>query len=229
MKEFSYVDIFDTKGIEYIVIISFLLLIVPIWRYLNKPVAVKVPVASGKLSEILHVPHGLFYSKFHTWAFLENSGFAKIGANSLLVQMTGDVSLQMLKSVGAGIKKGEVFASIMRDNKKLELSSPVSGKIQAINNSLLSDGAINHDPYENGWICKVTPEKWQEETNSFYVGHDACEWINKELVKFKEFILDSVGNPANLVMQEGGELRNQPLSELPEEVWNDFQEKFLKA
>jgi hypothetical protein len=30
-------------------------------------------------------------------------------------------------------------------------------------------------------------------------------------------------------MQEGGELRNQPLSELPEEVWNDFQEKFLKA
>ena len=38
MNQFVYSDIFDTKGIEYIVVISFLLLIIPIWRLLNKPV-----------------------------------------------------------------------------------------------------------------------------------------------------------------------------------------------
>jgi glycine cleavage system H protein len=30
-----------------------------------------------------------------------------------------------------------------------------------------------------------------------------------------------------LIMQDGGELINQPLSELPDEVWQDFQKSFL--
>jgi len=28
-------------------------------------------------------------------------------------------------------------------------------------------------------------------------------------------------------LQDGGELRDQPLSELPDEVWQDFQKDFL--
>ena len=31
MDGFSYTDIFDTKGIEYLIIIAFLLLIIPVW------------------------------------------------------------------------------------------------------------------------------------------------------------------------------------------------------
>ena len=34
-------DIFDTKGIEYIVVIGFLLLIIPFWMILNKPLKLK--------------------------------------------------------------------------------------------------------------------------------------------------------------------------------------------
>jgi hypothetical protein len=28
-------------------------------------------------------------------------------------------------------------------------------------------------------------------------------------------------------MQDGGELLDQPLSQFPEEIWNEFEEKFL--
>lgn len=36
MEGFTYLDIFATKGIEYLVVIVFLLFIVPFWMFLNR-------------------------------------------------------------------------------------------------------------------------------------------------------------------------------------------------
>ena len=38
MDGFSYINIFDTKGIEYLVIIAFLVMIIPFWIIINKEV-----------------------------------------------------------------------------------------------------------------------------------------------------------------------------------------------
>jgi len=38
MELFSYVDIFATKGIEYLLVIDFLLIFILFWRVLNTPV-----------------------------------------------------------------------------------------------------------------------------------------------------------------------------------------------
>jgi hypothetical protein len=35
MGNFTYVDIFSTKGVEYIVVIAFLILIVFFWNYIK--------------------------------------------------------------------------------------------------------------------------------------------------------------------------------------------------
>jgi glycine cleavage system H protein len=35
MENFTYVDIFSTKGIEYIVVIAFLILIVCFWNFIK--------------------------------------------------------------------------------------------------------------------------------------------------------------------------------------------------
>ncbi len=37
MSDFHFVDIYATKGIEYLLIIGFLILLVFAWRYLNAP------------------------------------------------------------------------------------------------------------------------------------------------------------------------------------------------
>jgi glycine cleavage system H protein len=41
MDGFSYSNIFETKGIEYIIIITFLVLIIPFWLIINKREAIK--------------------------------------------------------------------------------------------------------------------------------------------------------------------------------------------
>ncbi|PLX20454.1 MAG: hypothetical protein C0599_09045 [Salinivirgaceae bacterium] len=235
MDQFTYTNIFDTKGIEYLVVIVFLLLIIPFWRLLNKPLTIKAKAgeALGALTEnILKIPMGLFYSKNHTWMQLEKSGFAKVGLDDLLMHITGEVNVYNLKNAGDKVNTGDIIAQIEQNGKQLEIKSPISGKIQSINKSLNKNPEImNEDPYGKGWILKIKPEKWIAETKSCLVAEDALEWSKKELVRFKDFVATSVGkltpDATTTILQEGGELTDKPLTGLPKEVWADFQDEFL--
>ncbi|MCK5134580.1 MAG: glycine cleavage system protein H [Bacteroidales bacterium] len=235
MNQFMYSDIFDTKGIEYLIVIGFLLLIVPFWIMLNRPLNLKAKVskAVGILSEqILRIPQGLFYSKSHTWTFLEKSGLAAVGMDDLLLHLTGGVELQYLKNDNEMVKRGDAIVRITQDGKELVIASPISGEIQHVNTLLKQNpGAISEDPYKS-WLYKIKPEKWSEETSRYYLAGEATEWLKKELTRFKDFMVETLnqspGQPV-VVLQEGGELIDNPLAEMNKEVWNDFQVKFLNT
>lgn len=235
MDGFTYTNIFDTKGIEYLIIIGFLLLIIPFWVLLNKPLKVKAKVkeAFGVLTEnILRIPQGLFYSKNHTWTLMEKSGYAKVGLDDLLVHITGEVKLINLKIPGEKVNNGDLIAKITQGGKHLNISSPISGEIQSVNTSLIENPeTINEDPYGKGWILKIKPKKWVADTKSYFLAEDAVEWSKKELARLKDFVTISMKKQSQestmVIMQEGGELSDNPLSGMSNEVWKDFQTQFL--
>ncbi len=237
MDGFSYTNIFDTKGIEYLIIIAFLLLIIPVWILMNRPLKLKVRIREsiGALSgHILRIPQGLFFSRYHTWAFLEPSGMARMGADDLLMHITGDVQLKMMCAKGEQISKGEVIARFLQDGKELSLISPLSGKVTGINGAIMKDSRLmSDDPYDKGWIYRIQPEKWHEETRSCYLAEDAKTWMINELARFREFVLDTASgftqaSQTHPVLQEGGELADHPLADMPVEAWHEFQQRFLE-
>jgi len=235
MDGFSYFNIFETKGIEYLAIIAFLALLIPFWVVLNKQVKItkQIQNALGILSaNILRIPQGLFYSKNHTWTHLEKSGAANVGLDDLLQHLTGEVKFSNLKNPGEIINKGDLLAQIEQNSKLLKIFSPISGKILKTNLMLNeSPEMLNEDPYEKGWIYKIKPSNWIAETNSYLLAENATNWATKELERFKDFLMVSMGKHSSelsmLTLQDGGELRNNTLSELPNEVWQDFQKEFL--
>lgn len=235
MDGFTYSNIFDTKGIEYLIVITFLLLIIPLWIALNKPLKIKEKVweALGVLSQnILRIPQGLFYHKNHTWTHLQKSGNAIVGLDDLLVHLTGNIELSNFRVPGERVSKGDFIAMINQNGKHLQIASPISGEIQSVNELLNNNsGVINDDPYGKGWIYKIKPDKWIEETRRCFMADEAIAWSKNELTRFKDFIARSnekySPETASIVMQEGGELVDHPLSALPNEFWQDFQSQFL--
>jgi glycine cleavage system H protein len=235
MDLFSYNNIFETKGIEYLVVIAFLALLVPFWIALNKKVKItgKLRKGSGILTAgTLKIPQGILYSKDHTWAHLEMSGIARVGLNDLLLHITGEVAFSQLKKPGENIKKGDLLAELEHQGKTLRIFSPVSGEILAMNALLTGNPEqLSEDPYLKGWMYKVKPTRWTAETNSYYMAEDATNWMGKELERFKDFLSGSASRflpeSAGLVLQDGGELTDHTLSDLPVEVWQSFQEDFL--
>jgi glycine cleavage system H protein len=235
MDGFSYHNIFETKGIEYLIIIAFLLMIIPFWIAINRRSGIsgKIKKAIGILSaNILRIPQGLFYSQNHTWTHLEKSGVAKVGLDDLLQHLTGDVKFSNLKTPGNFINKGELLADIGQNGKLLQINSPISGRIMKTNSILFENpGVINEDPYEKGWIYEIKPSEWIADTDSYYLAEEAVAWSTKELERFKDFMAGSMKKyspeTSMLILQDGGELCDKPLSGLPDEIWHEFQKSFL--
>ncbi|MBK7626984.1 MAG: hypothetical protein IPJ16_07240 [Bacteroidales bacterium] len=235
MDGFSYNNIFETKGIEYLIIIAFLILIIPFWMVINKQSGVKVNIkkAIGALTAgILRIPKGLFYSSNHTWAHLQKSGNALVGLDDFLMHITGEVRFRNLRDRGDYIQKGEIMAEVIQNGKTLKIASPLSGEIVDLN-SLLDEnpGILNEDPYGNGWVYSIKPDDWKKETSTYFLADEAVDWSKKELLRFKDFMAHSVKKyspeTSMVILQDGGELCDRPLSELPEPVWQDFQKSFL--
>lgn len=234
MGEFYRVDIFDTKGIEYLFVIVYLLGLIMFWKVSGKQITKQIQKVLGNLSaSILRIPHGLFYNKNHTWTHLEKSGAAMVGMDDFLQHLTGKVEFSSLKQPGEIIKKGDLLAEIDKNGKQLKVFSPISGKILSTNSTLYeSPEMLNEDPYDKGWIYKIKPSNWIEETNSYLFAEEAEDWSSAELGRFKDFLmLGSMrkfsSEPSMVMLQDGGELRDNILSELPDEVWKDFQVEFL--
>lgn len=235
MEGFTYNDIFDTKGIEYLIIIAFLFILIPFWIIINKQLDItnRIQNAIGILtSDILKVPQGIFYSKNHMWAYLQKSGNAKVGMDDFLLKVVGDVSVTQLKAPGEKINKGEVLAEIDQKGKRLRVCSPISGEIVSANAAVeKAPEMFSQHPYENGWLYAIKPSDWKSDTSAYYLAEEATNWINAELDRFKDFLAVSLSKhssePSLVTFQEGGELRQNILSELDGEIWKEFQESFL--
>ena len=235
MDGFSYTDIFATKGIEYLIVITFLSLLIPFWMLLNKESAIKTKLrnAFSNLSfNMLKIPQGLFYGKNHTWMYMEKSGVAKVGLDDLLLHLTGEVKCIFPKNSGEIIQKGDLLAELNQNGKILRIMSPVSGKITGMNETLTTDPAtLNNDPYGNGWIYKIKPSNWSAEVQECYFAEEATNWSALELERVKDFLAVSLRNYSTessmLILQDGGELCDHTLAPLPGSIWQNFQKEFL--
>lgn len=235
MNGFTYHDIFATKGIEYIIVIFFLLMLIPFWMFVNKPksLATMAQKSVGVLNAaLLCIPKGVFFSKNHTWAFLNKSGIADIGIDDWLMHLTGQVTFNHVKLPGDFVKKGERISDILSGGKVLSIFSPISGKIVETNSTVNNEKAFSAgDIYSKAWFYKLEPSNWKEDTQRFYFGEEAKNWIENELLRLKDFVASelAINSPLkpDMAMQEGGELRDHLLVELPKEIWDNFQIEFL--
>jgi len=202
---------------------------------LNKQVKIgeQIRKVIGVLSSsILKVPQGIFYSRNHTWAHLEKSGEVKVGLDDLLLRITGEVKVHHLKNTGEIIRKGDLVAEIDQQGKSLSIFSPISGTILGANPVLEANHQLlNEDPYGKGWIYNIKPSNWVDEIPSCYLAEDATSWLNNELVRYKDFIATNMNkyspDPSMVVLQDGGEISENSLSVMPNEMWQDFQKEFL--
>jgi glycine cleavage system H protein len=235
MDGFSYINIFETKGIEYIVIIIFLLSLIPFWLLLNKKEEINGDVKKvfSLLSEkIKHIPRGFFYSTNHTWAHLERSGIAKLGLDDILLHITGRIRINYLRSPAEIIRKGDLIAEVLQDGKKLKISSPISGKVIRFNPELLDNPELLHDdPYISGWIFMIEPSNWKSEAHACYLADEAKHWLSNESDRIRDFLavrmVNDAGSLLPVTLQDGGELAESVLSHMPDDLWMDFQDEFL--
>jgi len=44
---------------------------------------------------------------------------------------------------------------------------------------------VNEEPYDNGWLVKIEPANWGEESVAMVTGNDLSKWIDAEIERFQ--------------------------------------------
>jgi glycine cleavage system H lipoate-binding protein len=177
-------------------------------------------------------PRGLYYDKTHTWAYMEQDGLVKIGVDDFLKHITGQLTQLKMKSPGEKVRKGEIILSVIRNGKQLNLYSPVSGFIRKQNAFLIdTPSKINILPYTDGWVYQIEPTNWIREVRFLFMFDNYREWLEDEFARLKDFLALSANTNQvvyeHVVLQDGGELKDNILSDLGPEVWEEFQTRFI--
>ncbi len=228
MESFTYTNMFATKGIEYILIISFFLVFIPFYNYLKE---IEGPLFS--LSNV-RLPKGVFFDRTHTWAFLKSAGQVQVGIDDFLAALTGPVSIQLMKQNGEKVHRGEQLATLLSEEKSLKIYSPVSGTLRSTNKNILKTfSKRTHNDFTQNWLFDMEPAHWDMEKTMLILGEKAQQWIQQERARLRDVLAFAERkydlSPQPVLLQEGGEITDHVLKSLPPEIWDEFQSEFIDA
>ncbi|MEI6820829.1 MAG: glycine cleavage system protein H [Bacteroidota bacterium] len=197
----------------------------------------KVPALSTTPFKVFNentisIPKGIYFDKTHTWAFMEKSGMVKIGLDDFLLHITGNLNKLNLKNSGDRVQKGEALLSINQNGKQLTIYSPISGTVKYQNDELIKNPSLVYaSPFNEGWLYMIEPSNWLRENQFMFMADKYMEWLNFEFSRVKDFLstIGQINNlePSLIILQDGGELKDNVLEDFGPEVWDDFQTKFI--
>jgi glycine cleavage system H protein len=100
-------------------------------------------------------PQDLLYHPEHDWARIEGET-ATLGITWYAQDALGEVVFFDPPAVGTTLVKDEPYAEVESVKAVSDVLAPLSGEIVEVNEELAADpGAINEDPYGEGWLVKI--------------------------------------------------------------------------
>ena len=228
MEGFTYVDIFATKGIEYMLVISGLLSFAFFWRFLRSPAVAIYREAENFVSAIgdwFRLPtEGIYFHQGHSWAAPEGGEIVRVGMDDFAQKLLGKIDAIKLPQVGSEVAQGEKGWSLLVDSKSIDMLSPVDGKIVEINEGLLrSPESIGKDPYGESWLMKVQAPKISANLKNLLSGGLARKWMEG----VRDNLLARMNYNLGAVSQDGGVPVDGIARNLDRERWDEIAKEFF--
>ena len=104
------------------------------------------------------LPGDLLYTSDHEWLRRNDDGTVTIGITEHAAKALGDLVYVELPEVGLDVDSAGEMAVVESVKAASDVYAPIAGNIVAVNEELADDPEkINNDPYEDGWIVRLTP------------------------------------------------------------------------
>ncbi|NWF90598.1 MAG: response regulator [Ignavibacteriaceae bacterium] len=150
-----------------------------------------VPASGDFIKGEFSIPGGVFISKNHTWASINQEGIAKVGLDDFAKKLIGGIDSVELPNLGMNVKAGQPLFTVKQGNRSVTFNSPVTGKVSQVN-TILKDNlaALEVTPYEKNWVCALDTENIDSEIKNLSIGKSAVAFFQEDLEKFKLLMKD---------------------------------------
>lgn len=204
MDGFTYMDPFEGKGLEYLLVLLFLITLVPFWRGLGR----RTGTAAEALREAAAAARGLFHlpashrlHRGHSWAAPGVGSTLRTGLDEFAAAFLGPVESLELPPPGTVLREGEPAWSLQVGGKTVRMPAPVSGRVRAVNQSVvLRPSLLLQDPYIKGWLLEIVPRDRTEDLGRLLYGERADSWLARSVDQLRLHM----GGELGMVMQDGG-------------------------
>ncbi|MBC8322892.1 MAG: glycine cleavage system protein H [Candidatus Marinimicrobia bacterium] len=127
-----------------------------------------------------------FYNSNHLWSKQEKNGQITIGMDELGLDSLGEMAYLTLPAVGTPVEMGKVMGSMEAAKMTGELFAPITGIVLEKNDAVLENPLlVNEDPYDTGWLIKIEPANWAEESAAMVSGDALPGWMEAEIERFE--------------------------------------------
>jgi glycine cleavage system H lipoate-binding protein len=229
-------ELFGTKGIEYLVVIGFLLCLTAAWRLIRAPEA--VPAGRGQawredLKNALPVGRfpgvELFFHPGHSWArMLDAEGEVLVGWDDFARRLIGPPEGFRFPSVGSRIQAGRPAWSVASDGRVLPMVAPVDGEVVEINDAVVKNPDLaGRDPYGDGWLMRVRIPSHDPVRRNLLSGPLARSWAELAERSLQGLAAEAPDTALGAVLADGGEPRAGLARTLAPEDWEDIVSQFL--
>lgn len=100
----------------------------------------------------------------------------RMGVSDFVQGHSGDVTFVEMRPAGTAVERGEPLGQLETIKVTLELLSPATGRIVAVNPRLETAAEIvNEDPYGEGWLLELDATAWPGERDDLLSPEAYCD------------------------------------------------------
>jgi len=198
-------DLYQTKGIEYLLVVAYLALLGGTVKVLAPRLARAFGTRGrrpmGPQAPWFFVADGCGFHQGHTWASEGRDPGLTVGLDDFAAQFVGPPDGFELPAVGAEIRQGGPGWTVRVGGRELPMLAPVDGKVIAVNQSVLESPRLAvEDPYGKGWLLKVQAQNEQLTLRNLLTGELASVWMRHTTERLRRLPAGGLG----AVMADGG-------------------------
>jgi glycine cleavage system H protein len=176
-------DLFATKGIEYLIVIGYLVALVMVWRLLLGPQgAGEVHHRRRRVGGRFILPEKYCFHQGHSWAWPVGGNVVKVGMDDFAHRLLGRPDGIDLPGLGTRLLQGERGWELRVGAVSVGMLSPVEGEVVGVNYEVVdSPEILCADPYERGWLLEVQVPEQRRNQRNLLCGPIAHAWMEEQL------------------------------------------------
>ena len=131
------------------------------------------------------LPDSLSYHvDFNVWIQKNEDGTLDLGMTDIAQSMAGNIIHCRPKKVGKYVKAGKSVATVESGKWVGPVKTPFAGEIVAANREVENDATIlNRSPYKQGWIVRIQPSNFDENSGDLVSGDDAISGFDSYMAE----------------------------------------------
>lgn len=127
---------------------------------------------------------GFFFSENDSWVSVLGNR-ARIGVTDFLQQKATDITYFEPAEVGLRLEQFDAAGEIESAKTVLDVLSPVSGKVAAVNRALVdSPELVNQDPYGKGWVAEIELDDFDSDRELLLDGPAYAKVVEKKAADY---------------------------------------------